>query len=196
MDELSGTKIIKDLPTSLVDDVRIHLKAKIEKHLKPKWVYRGADVYEFGDTETGYVVLWADNEVQYFVRFKRIRHNGFRLGRQVLLWRNKDSLATAGFARKVFFDVLLPRYGALIADKEQTRNGAAFWANAIGNALDRKLYVYCLDRRSRQTKLTRLDKPHLVDDFAPILWGNDAQHLLTFAVISNKKLALTPKPKP
>lgn len=140
-------------------------------------------------------LLVHNNEVVYFVRHRRISYSGFKLGRQVLLWRDKSNdPVTAGFAQKVFFDVLLPRYGALIADKEQTRNGAAFWGNAIIGAFARKLHVYCLDRRGTVT-LIPLESEADVDKFAPTLWGSTKSHLLTFAVISNGPLTLRKRPK-
>lgn len=188
--EETATKIIPDLGSDLIKYVQKHLKDRILGKKKPIGQYRGGDVYQFGDAENGYIVLVEDNEVAYFVRHRRISHNGFRLGRQVLLWRNSDSQATNGFAQTVFFNILLPKYGALIADKEQTRNGAAFWANAIVSAFSRSLHVYFLDRRSRKTQLIELLNDADVEKHRHDLWGNQRQHLLTFAVISNHKLQL------
>ena len=196
MEQLTSSKLIPDLETSLVEYVKEKLKEKLAKHSAKKIsTYRGADVYSFGDDENGYITLVSDNQVVYFVRVRRIRHNGFRLGRQVLLWRDPQAgLVTSGFAQRVFFNILLPRYGALIADKEQTRNGAAFWSNACDAALARGLNVYCLDRRSRKSVLTKLEDSEALDAFAKTLWGNTPAHSLTFAVISNKRLTLQTKP--
>jgi hypothetical protein len=194
MDTEHATKIIAPLETDLVNYVRLKLREKIERGAKPMFKYRGADAYSFGDDQTGYIVLYHGGSVVYFVRYKRIRHNGFRLGRQVLLWRDADAdLVTGGFAREVFFRRLLPKFTALIADKEQTRNGAAFWSNAIGSAFDRGLYVYLLDRRSRKTQLTPLLTPEDVETHSSVLWGKTPAHLLTFAVISEKPLTLKAK---
>jgi hypothetical protein len=194
MENETATKIVPDLETNLVQYVREKLQEKLNSSsIKPKWNWQGAPVYEIGDSENGYVVLWDNNEVQYFVRVRRIRHNGFRLGRQVLLWRNPKSEVTNGFAQKVFFSVLLPKYGALIADKEQTKNGSAFWGNAIVSAFDRNLHVYFLDRRSRKTQLTELLDEDDLGKYRKELWGTTPSHLLTFAIISKTPLVLRKK---
>jgi hypothetical protein len=188
--------IIPDLESELVNYVRSKLSEKLaSKRVIILGKYRGASIYNFGDDQNGYVTLVHNGNVVYFVRYKRIRHNGFKLGRQVLLWRDRDhqDLVTNGFAQYVFFNLLLPRFGALIADKEQTRNGSAFWTNACIVALDKGLKVYCLDRRSRKTQLSQIQNHEDLEIFAPILWGKTPQHLLTFAVISQNLLSLTPK---
>ena len=175
-----ATKLIPNLDPALIEYVRTRLKDRIENHgLKPTAHY------------SGYIVLFYEGIVHYFVRYKRVRHNGLRIGRQVLLWRNRElHEVTGGFAQRVFFDFLLPRYGALIADKEQTTNGSLFWRNAIQGAFARRLHVYCLDRRSRKTNLTELFDNDDVDEYRKILWGREPQHLLTFAVIANQELTL------
>lgn len=190
--EVDGTKIVPDLQRSLIEYVKTKVSEKIKANTRPIGQYKGQDIYQFGDSETGYVVLYnaVSAEVLYFVRYRRIRHNGFRLGRQVLVWRNVSHYATTGFAKHVFFKLLLPKFGALVADKEQTENGKKFWGYAIEEALDRNLKVYALDRRSRQTQLVELHTATDVIKWSPILWGTSSTHLLTFAVISLKPLAL------
>lgn len=191
--EVEATKIIQDLPRSLVETVRIYLNLKRAKGLKPIGSYRGAQLYRFGDDGEGFLALVHNDKIVYFVRHRRIRYGGFKLGRQVLLWRDKtNDPVTGGFAQKVFFDILLPKYGALIADKEQTSNGAAFWSNALLGALARNLRIYCLDRRGKVT-LTELKDESDIETFAPVLWGTTPAHLYTFGVISNKPLSLRRK---
>lgn len=192
MPEVDATKIIPDLPSTLVDYVRTRLEKRLaDGKLKPLRQYRGADVYNFGDNETGYVVLRHQGRVEYFVRYKRIRHNGFRLGRQVLVWRNQEADAvTNGFAAYVMFDILLPKFGALVADKEQTRKGASLWTNALRYAFAKNLHCYFYDRRSRKAELTPLTSDEDVNSYAHLLWGTSPAHLLTFAVISKAPLTL------
>lgn len=194
-DEVKATKIIPDLPNALVKYVRDKLEARLVKgKIKAIRQYRGADVYSFGDSETGYVVLYHNSRVEYFVRYKRIRHNGFRLGRQILVWRNQEAdHVTNGFARYVMFDILLPKFGALIADKEQTKRGASLWANALSYAFAKGYHCYFYDRRSRQAVLTPLHSDEDVNEHASLLWGPTQAHLLTFAVISKAPLQLKKK---
>jgi hypothetical protein len=189
-DDITATKIIPDLETALVERVKLYLKLKVLGKANPIYTHNGANLYRFGDDGEGFYALVHNGKLVYFVRHRRIRYGGAKLGRQVLLWRDPNSdTVTNGFARLVFFKILLPRYGALIADKEQTRNGSAFWRNAMGNALDKGLHVYFLDRRG-SVKLTKLESEEAIDAAAPDLWGTTPAHLYTFAVVSEKPLAL------
>ena len=188
------TKIINDLSESNIKESAKYLYRKV-KDKEPSSFYRGAKVYHLGDLGTGYILLVDQDKVVYFVRHKKINYSGFSLGRQVLLWRDKDSgTVTDGFAQSVFFNVLLKKYGALIADKEQTRNGSAFWGNAITSAFARNLHVYCFDRRG-DIKLTELKNEDDVWEYADILWGKTPAHIHTFAVISSKPLKLRTTPR-
>src|ERR1700741_231672 len=82
-----------------------YVKALLEQKLKTKRVpdssYQGANVYNLGDKQNGYVVLEQGGEILYFVRHEIVKHNKLQVGRQVLVWRNKEATrsgASAGFA--------------------------------------------------------------------------------------------------
>jgi hypothetical protein len=187
---VEASKIVPDLENLRFGKIVLVLTEKISKGLKPFLHYRGADAYKFGDDESWYIVLVHETKIVYYVRHRRVSYAGKKLGRQVLLWRDPSAGTVAnGFAQKIFFGVLLPQYGALIADKEQTRNGSAFWANAIIGAFARGLHVYCLDRRGK-VSLTELKTESDATDHEPTLWGTSPGHLYTFAVISTKPLTL------
>jgi len=193
MYSVEGSKLIQDLGTELIEHVRTSLFRKIKAGGKPFSTYLGADVYKFGDFGSGYVVLARGSDVLYFVRYEKIRHNALPLGRQVLVWRNKDDPATVKFARTVFFNYLLPKFTALVSDTLQTTNGKAFWQYSIDKALAEDKYVYFLDRRSSPNRLIRLiDYPELVK-YSSEIWGTDEGHKRTFAVISLKPLQLKSK---
>lgn len=165
-----------------------------EKPNHPYEEYGNARIYRFGDgASPSYVFLVEDGKVTYFVRYQRVRHNGLKLGRQVLVLRIKMTAATAGFAQDIFFDELLPKYHALIADKEQTEFGKNFWMNACRRAFAQGLPVYFLDRRSSPNQLIRLESRTDLLKYEDAIWGTDPRHQLTFAVISNRPLALKRK---
>ena len=192
MSDVEATKIISPLTES---NIRLFLDRLYKKLKGPsaKYIgkYRGGRVYAFGDLQVGYVVLVdEDGDIVYFVRHKRVSHNALRLGRQVLLWRHSGSLISYGFAQHIFFDYLLPEYGALISDKEQTRDGKRFWSNAIAHALDLKKKVYFLDRRYNSNTLHPIESSRDVKRYENDIWGTKAQHIYTFAVISNQELTL------
>ncbi|MGD0511539.1 MAG: hypothetical protein ABSA33_06930, partial [Candidatus Micrarchaeaceae archaeon] len=113
-------------------------------------------------------------------------------GRQVIVWRNKEvySGASAGFASKIFFEYLLPKYKALVADKEQSPDGYAFWHYALREAFSRNKFVYFLNRRSTPNTLARLPTYDDVLEHEHDLWGEEDGHLRTFAVISEIPLAI------
>jgi len=173
--------------------VKTLLERKLKTNKSPDSTYQGANVYHLGDKQNGYVVLEQSGEILYFVRHELIKHNKLQVGRQVLVWRNKEAYksgASAGFASKVFFDYLLPKYKALIADKEQTRDGKQFWEYAIRSAFQRNDFVYFLNRRSTPNSLTRLISYQEVLDRTDELWGIEEGHLRTFAVISELPLKI------
>ena len=192
--EETATRLIAPLSddSGYVKHVRLLLNEKLRKKGKPFSVYQGATVYLLGDKQQGYVVLEKNGEILYFVRHEAVKHNSLQLGRQVLVWRNKDvhSAAARGFAAMVFFNYLLPKYKALVADKEQTANGKQFWEYALGTALEKGLYVYYLDRRSTPNRLLKLDDYAEVLAYEDELWGYENGHLRTFAVISQVPLEL------
>ena len=195
---LTATRIIPDLPHAMTEKVALILKEKLRKNpnLAPRFVYRGCQVYSFGDAGTGYICLVKAGEILYFVRHQRVRYSGFPLGRQVLLWRTPDKLRhpeVVGFAQHVFFRVLLTKYPALIADTLQTAMGRDFWFYALQTALRSPTYhCYKLDRRGKVT-LTPLLSEQDVEDNYKDLWGTTSAHELVFAVISTKPLALKSK---
>lgn len=189
-EKVQATKLIQDLKPTLVDYVTEHLKEKIKRGATPAGRYAGLPYYAFGDRGVGYVTLVNRNDqVVYFVRHRLVRHK-LRLGRQVLVWRNRQDLSSPGFAQFVFFNVLLPKYKALIADQEQTTSGFQFWQYALLRAFNEHLYVYALDRKSNPNRLIRLRSHEDLIEKEDLLWGHTNAHLRTFAVISKVPLKI------
>src|SRR5690606_22701393 len=195
-DDVEATRLIPPL----ADDVYVKEAQKIlDKRLsvtrppEPFMLWENKyPAYMFGDGEKKSYIILADEygQLAYFVRYRRISHNGFRLGRQVLLLRNPGTYAADVFAQYVFFNVLLPKYTDLIADQEQTAKGRRFWVNAIQTAWARNLYVYFLDRRSRKTELHEVNNLSALSLYSDDIWGKTKAHELTFAVISKRPLSL------
>lgn len=192
-EEKAMTQMVPALETALVEYVKSALAVKLKSGAKPIMQYREADVYEFGAPGSmSYLVLVEidSGEILYFVRHKLIKANNKRFGRQVLVWRDKQAPQAAKFASYVFFEYLLPKYGALIADQEQTERGRAFWQYAIAHAMDIGEHVYFLDRRSTPNRLIPIESQRELKFYEPQMWGTTEGHRRTFAVISNKKLRL------
>ena len=192
--ESNSTVMIPDLSNEhFVAEAQAYFdkRMRFNPDRKPDFFYRGAPVYMFGDGEQkSYIFLVENGEVIYLLKYHKVRYSGVKLGRQVLVVRARMTTATNQFARHVFFKILLPKYGALIADKQQTKFGRNFWEHAITDAINQNLHVYFLDRRSAPNVLHEIKSDSDVEKFSPDIWGNSKGHELTFAVISQTKLHL------
>lgn len=184
-----ATVLIEPLSESNIRLALTYLLDKI-KNKSPIGKYKDADIFLLGDNGVGYLVLIADNEVIYFVRYRKIRHNSLPLGRQVLLWRDRSDPRSAGFAKQAFFNILIPKYKALISDVEQTSLGQGFWSTSIEYALRSNYYVYFLNRRSTPNTLIPLLTEQDVIKYKKDIWGYTQGHKYTYAVISSIPLRL------
>jgi len=147
-------------------------------------------MYLTGDYANGYYFLVDNERVVYFVKYKRINAGGVQFGRQVLVWRDNESSASAAFASFVFFQVLLPRFKALMSDTQQTPDGSRFWSTMIGFAHRKGLHVYAYDRSRPPTALYTIKNSRDLDLYRGLIWGRTDKHLRTHVVISLKPLTL------
>jgi hypothetical protein len=98
-----------------------------------------------GDGHRGWLMLYneqqhtADYVVQYASR--RWPFLNTRTITQVIIWRDLLSQHTRGLTRRMFFDYLLDRHGAIMSDLEQTPQGNDFWRARIADAVAMKLRV-------------------------------------------------------
>lgn len=192
MDETATPQLIPDFTPGAEKSWIKHLNKKLEGK-SPVAEYKGADVYDVGDTQNRYIVLKKDGGILYFVSAKQIKLGKLRFGRQVLVWRNYDltsSYAATGFAHHVFFDILLKEYGKLITDTQQTSRGKAFWFYAIDKAFDKNANVYYFDTTKQPLHLEKLTGTTDLARLEPEAWGTDAKHKLKFFIISKSTLAL------
>lgn len=188
-----ATQLIGELDDSIITDAKEKLTILIKKGLKPVFEYNESPVYHYGDSEKGSYCLTVDNEVVYFVRYKKIGHNGMRFGRQVLVWNDKNCVESVGFPSYLFFNFLLPKFGSLIADQEQTVRGQRFWMFAVKKAMDDGLFVYILDRRNRENTLTLITSYPQYRIASKGVWGTSDSFRRVFMVISQKPLQIVPK---
>ena len=192
------SQIISDLPKELIINAKYLLKQKLDsKEPEPAGKHLGADYYHLVDNGNGYWVLVSpDKEIIYFVRYTLIRHNGFRLGRQVLVWNDKTSGHTKGFARFIFFQKLLPNYHALVADQQQTKDGASFWKWSADFAFETNRKVYLLDRLASPNTLTPISSYEILLEKENQIWGKDSKYMERMLVISDKPIRMrTPEEK-
>jgi hypothetical protein len=190
-----STLLVDPLSSNLVVYVRALLRKRLEKESAPSFTYRGGEVFVIA-TRSGeeYVALRVAGELAYFVQHKPVKAAGLDFGRQVLVWRCRNTAASVGFANHVFFKLLLPQYRALISDVEQTPNGMAFWQWSLDHAMKQGDNCYLLDRRARPYLLTELRTWEDVNSHQDTLWGRTEGHLHTHAVISTTPLRLRNTP--
>jgi hypothetical protein len=194
-DPLSATMLIPDFdPERIVDWVKNFKKyvgtsrASLVEHYQ-----RGGDLYHVGDNSNGYYFLDVDGEVIYFVRYRKILGGGNTFGRQVLVARLADRGEATKVAAHVFFKYLLPKFGALSTDTQQTKHGRQFWLFALSEALAEGHHVYAYDRRSTPNTLTELHSQSELSSVQSMLWGTDQGHKRTHAVISKTPITIKEK---
>ncbi len=191
MKEEQATGTIKDLEHEKMGNVAQSILNRV-KYKIPIEYRSGSPLYRLGDKGTGYVVLVHDNKVEYFVRYRQARNSGLKFGRQVLVWRNPEgrSMAAAGIARHVFFNILLPEYKALITDNEQTKFGMHFWVNAAAYALGVGKFLFFVDRRGHTPEILQVEDEQDLEELKPAIWGTSTKHKLTWLAISTLPLVL------
>jgi hypothetical protein len=189
--EVTAAQIIGDLKDRESSQLANHLVHRLAAK-QPIARYNDTNVYNFGNFSHGYVVLFDGEMVHYFVEYKKVKNDSLRFGRQIYVWRNPESgLPSAGFARHVMFNILLPKFGALITDKLQTRKGASLWSNALAYAFaSGGLHCYFYDRRTSPSKLIPLYDQEDIGAWGKEIWGNGPDFQLTFAIISQRPMSL------
>jgi len=196
-DPLYATKLIPDMAydkTAAWFKELASLVAKRDSKLLEHYPdSQGGELFSVGDNTNGYYYLKVDDEIIYFVRYRKVKANGNSFGRQVLVARKRSNVLSTGVALHVFYKYLLPRFGALISDTQQTQHGKAFWDYAIAEAFKKPLLVYFLDRRSTPNRALPLVSPKDVDKHSKEIWGTDDGHLRTHVVISKTPIRIKEK---
>lgn len=107
--------------------------------------------YKFGDDHNGGIILFdtTDNAIGYYVRYCLVKIcPDIKAMRQVLVWRAQPIepgyIQRRGLASHIMFDELLPRYGQLICDIEQTSLGFYLWGRVMDTAIDNSIPCYII----------------------------------------------------
>jgi len=53
---------------------------------------------------------------------------------QIALWRRTGSPFVQKLTTRIFFTYLLPKYGCILSDAQQTQDGNTFWINRMAEA--------------------------------------------------------------
>lgn len=135
-------------------------------------------LYQHGDKFEGAYFLAPKaminpNEIEYIVRYSTVKLprqflSTSRAIRQVLVWHS--ALGTGyetGLASHVFFELLGPKFGALVSDTQQTKAGVGFWRYSIKTALAANKPVWFLKDAQ---KIAITSDQDLVDK-SKVIWG-------------------------
>lgn len=129
--------------------------------------------------------------VTYYMKYE-VKNNG-RLGQfvwQSLVWSFPAASYISGIPQKMFFEFLLPKFGTIVTDSQQTWDGKRFWRLRIAEALEKKLNVYFYDFSNHEIEKIE-DYDHFAEcDLKRGIWGPSNIHQMKRMVISNKELPL------
>lgn len=131
--------LIDDIDFSFNDEVYNEIKAKEVLGNQTKKIVIETPilkVFKVGDSKKGELVGIPNGieRVDYYVNYKT--YNFPPIGRavaQVKLWRMDDGNAI-GITKAMFFDYLLPKFGTIVSDNQQTKDGERFWRSRLTEA--------------------------------------------------------------
>lgn len=179
---------------SKLEDLDIYsVNRSVFKSLRsqPKTIYHTFDakhiVYTTGNE---YFCLDYDkNKVSYYMKYKT--GNDSTLGPylwQSLVWRSKDDTYVIDLPHNLFFKKLLPKYGTVCTDGQQTPDGRKFWNYQITYALKHNINVYYYNLKSKElVKIT--DPMHFTKAITEYdIWGDSKQYQNKLMVITNHEM--------
>lgn len=192
----SAPQLIDPVPDDhplVQQQVRKALEALASGKAKFVTLHNACRLFKYGDKfEGAYFLVHGSDEnplIIYLVRYSRVSIKKGLLNtknalRQVLVWRreNAPSSGSANVARRVFFDYLLPEFGALVTDTQQTARGKAFWDYALLWALEKGLVVSVINTRQQKSQIV-----HSVEELEslnPAVWGKQFWFRDVIAAIS------------
>lgn len=167
-------------------------------HTNCELIHTFSDGYElYGVRELGhgtYFVPMLDGSAGYVVHYENVRFWPLDALCQVGVWRNPKFLSADPVAQLVFWNVLLPRFGAMVSDRIQTEHGMRFWTRALGRAFSKGKNVYFLKLNTEGThgkviEIYRVQSPlDFEKRFAAQAWGPDLKDQKIRLAITDKKI--------
>ena len=95
---------------------------------------------------------------------------------QTSLWRNKQYSSTTSIPSWVFYNQLMPKYGRILSDKSQSKDGREFWVRRIAEAFMQGYFVYVVDTRKGINILRVNDSKDYDQKWATRLWSTDQEY--------------------
>ena len=133
-------------------------------------------MFRTGDLMNGYIVRLDkhNNKISFFVRYVGGKFGVFtNRVTQLLVWRKQGSRPITTF---IFFNYLLPKFGAVMSDDTHTEDGQKFWLSMMSEAKARKHGVGVYDVNRRQ--YNKFDGTGSITDWAHNTgaWGETNKH--------------------
>lgn len=128
--------------------------------------------------------------IVYYVRFAITNYSftGQQCITQLQVWRNDFYAESQGFAKYMFFDILLPKHGCILTSHLHTDpDGRRFWTNRINDAFNMSLNVYYIS--FIQPRIIK--RIHSMNDLRNIknqTWGYGKKYEARRILISNHEL--------
>ena len=198
MVSVSMPELIEDTSFDLDDEtVRKNLLSRLldKSSMELVGTYKGLNFYVTGRNSNGgywFLLDKTGSDLAYVCRFVTLGASSMQFKSkvitQVAVWRNFDVYVSRAFPAYIFFRMLLPKYGVVMTDNQQTKDGRRFWQARMGDALHKGLFVYTFDQNTRD--LHRLHNTDDIDDAAPYLWKKDPKFRTRRVLISQTKLTL------
>lgn len=129
-----------------------------------------------------------DKRVTYFMHYL-VGNNG-KIGDfvwQSLVWTNPKYAYLSGLPQKIFFEQLLPKFGTIITDSEQTWDGKRFWKLRLRDAFDLGLNVYYYNFQDHQC--IKMEDYGDFENIEEEVWGPSDLRKMRRMLITSKTLS-------
>lgn len=178
-------ELISEMPQTIPDlnhsDVKMDLEFCLQNinHatlLEQKAEYVG--LYHLQKNGLEYYFIFNENnslneKVEYFVKVSNVQLDKSVIPsypvKQSLVYKNKQSVFTAGVAKKIFWNYLFTKNNCIVSDSQQTDDGKAFWSYIVNDAFEKGLKVRIIN--SNDNTYTDLGS---INDLASLdskIWG-------------------------
>ena len=158
--------------------------------LKHVGKYNEYDLYHTGsDGSSSYYFLTdgSFSELYYVCKYVTRKVIGDKALSQVIVYRNPEVwTGTRGIVQFVMEKILLPRFGIIMSDIQQTLDGRRLWVATMQKALSKSLYVYQYDRLLRALK--RVRNSRALDDAVRAAYSRDIRSRHSVFIISTVQL--------
>ena len=156
--------------TDVANNKSMRIKLEKDNPAVVEVMSSGAVLQKTG-TDRGYyfVVEPQENLLVYVMQYKKLQKNltGIPTAVQTAVWRALGEPLADGLVRSVYFNHLLPKYGAIMSDRIQTSRGRDLWIDLIRRSLKGTSLYVCLVDFLQQHFL------HIESTFEFRIWEDD-----------------------